>query len=245
MVLKKIINMLGASGYLSDDLVKKGLSKISPKMGKFFRFAEREGHTIGAALSFLNQRFSEDDAVAEENERPDETANRQSEIQRRAGTNFAKNVGQAAIKAIPAGIAGSLLGKGASAIHSAISSIAETQSNQKEPQKSEQTQQEKEIPKTAFANFMNQHPDLGKYLDDLMEKGYDPVSAAKEAKGRAKFRDIIENIEDSVGQSLENLMKYLFEGTDKFQGTKSKGNQGSRGEQLRAMIQALRNKKNR
>lgn len=70
--------------------------------------------------------------------------------------------------------------------------------------------------------FIAKFPELGRFLDEKINQGVSPLQAATEAKGVKKFQPQIEEIETDMEQPFEQLVSYLFQGTDKFSETSPK-----------------------
>ena len=115
----KILSLLGLSGVISPDILKKGITKLSPQLNKFFKASEANGYSAAAAISFLNSEFGGQKVQPEGTERPDETAARENERQAKTPHRLAKEAGKIAVTTAlyapliraGAGMAQSALGK--------------------------------------------------------------------------------------------------------------------------------------
>jgi len=181
-------------------LAAKGLEKINPKMKSFFSGAVAAGYTANEAMDFLRDQFSS--GVEQQKSgslRPDEQAGINRRKQEEAPARIAQGIGTLA--------AGALGGVGASALTGlGQSAMQDSQSTEKESQIQSQNP-------GGFQEFIKQNPELGAYLDSLMQKGMDPVQAASQAKKHRKFGPLVQSIEGQMGQSFEDLISQLFQGS--------------------------------
>ena len=143
----KILSLLGLSGVISPDILKKGITKLSPQLNKFFKASEANGYSAAAAISFLNSEFGGQKVQPEGTERPDETAARENQRQAKTPHRLAKEAGKIAVTTAlyapliraGAGMAQSALGKvGAGAGIAAAQGAM--QGGEPEPQAQEQMQ---------------------------------------------------------------------------------------------------------
>ena len=145
----KILSLLGLSGVISPDILKKGITKLSPQLNKFFKASEANGYSAAAAISFLNSEFGGQKVQPEGTERPDETAARENERQAKTPHRLAKEAGKIAVTTAlyapliraGAGMAQSALGKvGAGAGIAAAQGAMQGGEPEPEPQAQEQMQ---------------------------------------------------------------------------------------------------------
>ncbi len=209
-MINKIMSIFGVNKLLSEELVKKGLERVNPFFKKFFKQTAKYGYPLGATLGFLKSEIGGNktqQSQENENLRPDEAAN--LEIKRQG--NVAPRLG----KAIAKGALGATLGGAAGATLSGIEGLinpSEEQKNQQITTQEENAFQQQPTPKTPFDEFLRQNPELGAYLDKQMKAGHDPIVAATQAKKISKFRSLISQLEEDMGQSFEDLIGYLFYG---------------------------------
>lgn len=197
-------------------LAVKGLERINPKIKSFFGGAIAAGYSADQAMDFLRENLSGSQMnQPSAGSRPDEQAAFNRRQQEELPGRVAQGVG-----ALGAGAIGGL---GASALTSAGEAIG----NAATPQQENQSQQP-----GGFLEFIKQNPELGSYLDSLMQTGMSPGQAATEARKKRKFLPIIEKIEKQIGQSFEDLLGQLFQGSERPSDQRSQGrttNQASQG----------------
>jgi len=214
--MNKIISFL--SPYIPIGLAMKGLEKISPKMKSFFGGSLAAGYTANEAMDYLRKEFSspgqKETRATDQNARPDELAAKARLSHEEAPSRIAQGVG-----AVGLGVLG---GAGASA----LTNVAQAVNQGNEQPQTEQSQEQRP---GGFVEFIKQNPELGSYLDALMQKGADPIQAALQAKQHRKFRPLVESIEKQMGQSFEDLLSQLFQGAQGAQNQRSQAqvSQGS------------------
>lgn len=210
--MNKIMSFL--SPYIPIGLAMKGLEKISPKMKSFFGGSLAAGYTANEAMDYLRKEFSsqgqKETRSIDENARPDELAAKARLSHEEQPSRIAQSVGAAGL--------GALGGVGAAALTGATQAANQI-SDQPEAKQASQHP-------GGFLEFIKQNPELGSYLDSLMQKGADPIQAATQAKQHRKFRPLVESIEKKMGQSFEDLLAQLFQGTQSPQGQRSQASPG-------------------
>lgn len=243
-MINKILPILGISKIVPEDLVKKGLEKINPKFRKVFGEAEKYGYPAGAVLGFLRSEMGGgSQEPVNPQERPDISANKELKRQSQLPQRLAGAVGNVAGGAALGGLSGAALG-GLSSVMSNPESSQQSP-EQVQPQTKPQPQSPEQQKPGGFQTFLDKHPELGRFLDMLIGKGMEPKQAALEAKKQSKLIPMIQDIESNIGQSLEDLMGQLFQGTDKFKGSGKQQSQGKTEflqglDQLSQMIQGLK-----
>lgn len=209
--MNKIMSFL--SPYIPIGLAMKGLEKISPKMKSFFGGSLAAGYTANEAMDYLRNEFSsqgqKETRAVDENARPDELAAKARLSHEEQPSRIAQTVGAAGLGAIG--------GAGASALTGAAQVANQTSAQPEAEQASQQP--------GGFLEFIKQNPELGSYLDSLIQKGADPIQAASQAKGVRKFRPLVESIEKQMGVSFEDLIGQLFQGSQSAQGQQSQQGQ--------------------
>ena len=178
-------------------LAAKGLEKVNPKMKSFFSGALAAGYTADQAMDFLRQQFSGSQDQPSGSLRPDEEAGMNRRKFEEAPSRIAQGLGTVAAGALGGAGASALTGLGQAAMQNEQSSAQETQSQQP----------------GGFLEFIKQNPELGSYLDSLIQKGMDPIQAASQAKKHRKFAPLVEKVERQMGQSFEDLLAQLFQGS--------------------------------
>ncbi len=176
----------------------KGLERISPKIKSFLGGATAAGYSANEAIDFLRNQFSgpqmkEPGAGA----RPDEKA----AFNRREHEETPQKVAQGIAATGAAGLGG-LAGAALTGTSQAENLIS---ASPQDEQKSSQP--------GGFLEFIKQNPELGSYLDSLIQKGMNPIQAASEAKKHRKFGPLVQSIEGQMGQSFEDLLSQLFQGS--------------------------------
>jgi len=82
-----------------------------------------------------------------------------------------------------------------------------------QPQAQPKVSPQVSTPSSGAANFIAQHPELGAFLDQKMEKGMSVIQAATEARKVRKLLPMIQDIEQNIGQPLEDILTQLFLGS--------------------------------
>lgn len=190
-------------------IAAKGLEKINPKMKSFFSGALAAGYTADQAMDFLRDQFSPSQEKATSSLRPDEESAINRKEYEEAPSKVAQGLGTLA--------AGSLGGLAGAALTGA-GKLAEENNQTSEPERS--------IQPGAFLEFIKKNPELGSYLDSLMQQGADPVQAAMKAKKHRKFAPLVQSIEGQMGQSFEDLLSQLFQGSQRPSDQRSQQGEG-------------------
>ena len=205
------------SPYIPIGLAMKGLEKSNPKVKSFLGGAASAGYSANEAIDFLRNEFSspgnKEVRAQTGHLRADEEAGKRRLEHEQAPQRLAQ--GAAALGA------GALGGLGSAALTGA-SQLAQTVNEEEKP--SANAEQPSTQP-GGFQEFIKQNPELGAYLDSLMQKGMDPIQAASQAKKHRKFGPLVQSIEGQMGQSFEDLMAQLFQGS---QGNGQNTSQNSR-----------------
>lgn len=182
-------------------LAVKGLERISPKIKSFLGGATAAGYSANEAMDFLRNQFSGPQMQEPvKGSRPDEKA----AFNRRQHEETPQRVAQG-VASIGAGALGGL---GAAAVTGAGQVAEELSPGANQDETSQASQQP-----SGFLEFIKQNPELGSYLDSLIQKGMNPIQAASEAKKHRKFGPLVQSIEGQMGQSFEDLLSQLFQGS--------------------------------
>ena len=225
------------------------MAKINENFSNFFAKATAAGFGTNQIVSFMQDIFSNPSAQAEKKRlnkgvsegtlRPDEEAAAQS-IHRAEGPERALKRG-AGLAATAGGIGlgvaqlPGLIKKGAGILGGLLN-----QGKQSQEQQNQTNEQEPKQP-GGFQEFIKQNPELGAYLDSLMQKGLDPVKAASEAKKNRKFGPLVQSIEGQMGQSFEDMISQLFQGSQgNGQNTSQSGNATPAMTQFMAALQEFK-----
>jgi len=206
--------VLNVAKTIGAPLALKALTKLNPKFKNFFTEAAAYGYGADQALSYLTERFSKPNEFQNQLEkgeaqgtlRPDEAAAKQ----------------QINAQQIP----GKILRSGAAFGGAGLLGAMGDQPAGDEQQPKQQGESESQQGNTGslgFQQFINQHPELGQFLDQEMQRGSSPRNAGIKAKGLRKFKDTILGIETNIGQSFEDLLDYLFRGTNESPKNKMEG----------------------
>lgn len=191
-ILNRISSMLGSSKYVNEDLVKKGLEKISPKLKPIFDLAGKHGYSTGAIIGFLKSQLSQSPVEEDPYATPDQLANKNLKRRTEIPEKLLKTGAQIAATAIPYGLAGQ--------------AIAGLSSPSKEEQK-------EESPRDSYspsAGFFSKHPGLAKFMDDLINAGMSPEDAADRAKSSRKWAPDVADIENETGEDFTGMISRLF-----------------------------------
>jgi len=175
----------------------KGLERVSPKIKSFLGGATAAGYSANEAIDFLRDQFS-----GPQMKQPGAGArlDEQAAFNRRQHEETPQRVAQgiAATGAAGLGGLGAAALTGATQAENLISGSPQTEQKVSQP--------------GGFLEFIKQNPELGSYLDSLIQKGMDPIQAASEAKKHRKFGPLVQSIEGQMGQSFEDLIAQLFQG---------------------------------
>lgn len=206
-MFKRIAALLGINKLVPEDLLKKGLEKVDPRFKKFFSESSKYGYPLGGALGFLKSELGQGNQEVDQSLRPDEAANietkRQQQAPQRVAGAVANIAGGAALGGLGSAALGALTGQ---------DQQAQPEANKESISQSQETPQ-KQNP-GGFQEFIKQNPELGKFLDAEMKKGSSPSQAGQKAKSMRKFKDLIKEIESNIGQSFEDLLNQLFQGSE-------------------------------
>lgn len=206
------------------------MARLNKNYADFFAKATSAGYGTNEIMSFVQKLFEN---PAGENERsrlkqgqasgtlrPDELSAKRSiedadfpEQVLKGASNLALTVGGTGLAATKFS---GLLNKGMGALGALGSALgSQTPQGTQTPQESEPAARSQ--PANPFQEFMQQHPELGAFLQREISTGNSPENAAMKAKSIKKFREPIASIEDRVGQPLESLLSQLFQWTRRSQ----------------------------
>lgn len=202
----------------------KGLEKVSPKLKSFLGGATAAGYSANEAIDFLRDQFSRPHMKQPgSGARPDE----QAAFNRRQHEEAPQRAAQGVASIGAAGLGG----LGAAALTGAGQIANQVTSNQQPDQSSQQP--------GGFLEFIKQNPELGSYIDSLIQQGIDPIQAASQAKKHRKFSPLVQSIESQMGQSFEDLIAQLFQGSQGSQNQRSSQPEGD-SELIAALQQILK-----
>lgn len=212
--------------YIPASLGMKALSKVNPKFKNFFTEAASYGIDTNRAISYLTDRFSNQNNQqfeqglaqrgAQGQLRPDEMA---------AQTDISNS-------RIPGRIAKGIASFGGAGL---ASSFGDSDQQQDQPQdQSQQPQQPGGV-----QNFIAQHPELGAFMDSQINQGKSPDQAAMAAKQSRKFGPIVESIEKNVGQDFVSLINQLYSGQRQQSTSQQNSQPGQSSDKISGLIQAL------
>jgi hypothetical protein len=192
--------IFNALKFIPASMAVKALSKVDKRFNNFFANAAAYGYDINNALDFISKKFSDESEREKLERKNNPTAEEGIALQQ-------MNKGRMPIEALKGAASfalGGLVGSGQE----------EPTNNQNQESISQPEQQQQISPQTPppFAEFLRQNPELGAYLDKQMKAGRDPIVAATQAKKISKFRSLISQLEEDMGQSFEDLIGYLFYG---------------------------------
>ncbi len=217
-------------------LAAKGLEKVNPKMKSFFSGALAAGYTADQAMDFLRDQFSSGEQSQDGSLRPDELAGLNRRKQEEAPSRVAQGIAATGAGALGGLGAAALTGLGQQATQQAQNAqpqLTQQQTPSSPPPASAAPQQPPPSPQSpqpaqpqqqaqspgqqpvqgataAFMQFLQKHPELGNFITKEIQSGLTPVDAALNAKGEKKLKSIIDNIESSIGEPLENIIAQLF-----------------------------------
>ena len=206
-----------ATGRLSPELIRRGLSKISPKFKNFFAQALSYGYSADQALDYLTNKFSNRqtrDYQSSLEERSRAQQLRPDEMSALASIESSQLPGKAIRTVLPYA-AGLLLPELSAPIAAAGAAGTVAEGQEGAPAKGQQMAQKEAIVqegslnafKTPWDVFMNKHPRLGLYLAKKLATPSDLSSIVKEARSIPSFKQSIMEIEEEAGRSLEDLLR--------------------------------------
>ena len=208
-MLNNILKILGINKLASPDLLKKGLEKVDPRFKKFFSETAKYGYPIGATIGFLKSEFTgANEPEVNQNLRPDQAANQQIQSQKDMAGRLGGTLGNVALGA---GL-GALGGRALGAIGSTLGQAAGGEQNEPQAEAPEPMQTENPTQPGGVANFIGQHPELGAFVDQLIQKGEPIELVAQKARSHRKFAPIVQQIEQSVGQDFASILSQLWMG---------------------------------
>lgn len=201
-MLSKLKSILNIGGMVGEDLIKKGLGKIDPRMRKFLSSAEKHGFTAGAAISFLKSQFGEQDQSQDRTRRSDELAAEEVQRQERLPQRIAGPIANVAAGGFLGGLGGAGLG--------ALSQLmGQNQNEQAAPQEAMQAAQPKAPQYDPLAG-LSKFPELMQFIQREVQKGRDPMVVAQTAKKSPKLSPMVQMIEREIEEPFESLIGRLF-----------------------------------
>lgn len=206
------------------NIALQALEKVSPKLKSFISGAAAAGYGSSEILDFLRSEYTNQNE-SKENLRPDQEA----AINRRATEERGeKNIRRAATLAggLAGGLGASALTKGISdAAPAAISAVTSGESDQgdqpadptnpqspfqKSPSPIAPDEKTQPQPINMASKLIAQFPQLGKFLDEQIAQGVNPVEAAANARKNRLLSPVISKIEGDIDESFEDLIGRLY-----------------------------------
>lgn len=229
-MLSKLKSILNIGGMVGEDLVKKGLGKIDPRMRKFLSSAEKHGFTAGAAISFLKSQFGEQEQPQDRTRRSDELAAEEIQRQERLPQRIASPIANVAAGGLLGGLGGAGLG--------ALSQlIGQNPNEQAQPQQAMQEAQP-QAPQYDPLAGLSKYPELIQFIQREMQKGQDPTIIATTAKKSRKLSPMVMEIEATAEEPFENLLSRLV-GRFKPQPQGQPEKTAPQGDKMTALLEAL------
>jgi len=206
---------------IPENLAEKGLSKVDPRMGKFFSNATKSGIGTTAALSFLRNKFQNPVIESEKSRlsqgvkkgtlRPDERVAAQ-EIQQgeqRAGT----------LKQLATAGLATAGGLGAFGGLSNVLGQSVTENESEQPQMQTQTKQPSPLSRAGLqeqnqpgSSAMNGIDKLFSFIESRVSKGEPLQKAVSTARANTAFKPIIAAAEQETGMPFIDIVKSRFSG---------------------------------
>lgn len=213
------------------------MKKINKNFSAFFSNAAAAGYGANQVISFLTDMFQTPAKKSERNRlsqgeaegtlRPDESSALQELHQSDTPIRGAKNIASTINKLGGAAFAGvnapEVLKKGLDILgglggssqkkqntDQPISPDTNQQSGSSQPNSKQTDPQNPQSPANAAQSFINQHPELGIYLDRQMQEGKTPEQAALSAKQHKKYSRDVSQIERDVGMDFIDLINQIF-----------------------------------
>jgi hypothetical protein len=200
-MLNKLKSILNIGGMVGEDLIRKGLGKIDPRMKRFLSSAEKHGFTTGAALAFLKSQFGENEQPVDRTRRPDELA--AEEVQRQE--NFPQRIASPIANIARGGLLGGLGGAGLGALSQLVGQNLNEQTQSPQAMQPEQQQSQQYDPLAGLSKY----PELIQFIQREMQKGQDPTIIASTAKKSRQLSPMVAEIETEAEEPFENLLSRL------------------------------------
>lgn len=232
-----------AGRFVSPELVRKGLEKISPKFKSYFSRALAGGFTGTQAIDYLMDRFGNPVQQQYANQLEQRGAQGQltpDEMQAMGSISASKTperllkLGAGIGSALLSGSLGSPAAEQATqeeeAVEPRVGRAAERILGAAARQEGAATpviagravQSAKNAlgtlesirnPLTAFDMFKRENPDLGRFIEKKIGEGIPPMDAAKRARAVVKFKTPIKRLENRIGQKFESIIDQVFGGS--------------------------------
>lgn len=235
----KIAKFIGASDYLSEDMVRKGLQKIDPRLKKFFGQSAKYGYPVGAAIGFLKSQFNGSDNQVDRTLRPDEAANLETKRQNEAPEKF---IGTAANIGLGAGLGGGL-GTLAGLVGGQLSQGGQ-QNKSTSGLSTEALQQDAENMETqSSGDFLS---GLEQFVAKRIQSGESIEKAAQSARNSTAYGSIVKRLEKESQMPFEEWVAHKFGGQQQGQlgqGRPDKGQFLAGLGQMGQMLQAMKGKR--
>lgn len=184
------------SQFIPGALAVKGLSKVDPRLSKFFSNAAAAGYGTDAALNFLKNKLTPSASAGEQQRlqqgseqgtlRPDEAASLQNIRQSQAPTNAIQ--------------------KGVSALTGIGAGMVTDQPSPQEPQQQGKTQQQIMDPMQALQEF----PELIQFIQQEQSRGENAASIASKARKSVRLGTFVNVLEQKAGEAFENMLARLI-----------------------------------
>jgi len=191
--------------FVPEDIAKKGLEKLSPKIRNAFNKASKLGYPTGAVLGVL-RNWTKHGQKKDRNLRPDELAESELKEQRESPQRFIKKGLDVASSAGLGGLVGQAAVNAAGSLFDSGDKNQTSQANE-EMAESSHPQQESYDRATAFEQ---QHPKLMSFLDKQTDQGIPLEQAVQRARGVKALQDEIMQAEKASNMDLLSLLNYIL-----------------------------------
>lgn len=203
-MLNRLSKLLNIDGIVEEDLIKKGISKIDPRLKNFISNAAKHGFSFGSALSFLKSQISGSGVSEQErSRRPDELAQRTIKSQEEFPSRIGKSLASAGLGGALGGIGGAVLGSLGenSPVKPSLTEMGPESQEQSPPQYD---------PLQVIAQ---KYPELAKFIQMEAQAGSDAALIAKKARSHPraqKYGPMIDSIERMIDEPFETLLARLL-----------------------------------
>lgn len=215
-MFSKLSKLLNIDGIVGEDLIKKGISKLDPKLKSFLTNATKHGFSFGSVLSFLKSQISGSGVSPKDRtKRPDELAQKTIVEQEEFPSRIGKSIGAAGLGGGLGGLAGAIASP---FINSALNPSEETE-QMEQPLETEAPQSQSPNPSfDPLTTLMRQYPELTEFIKREAQNGSDAATIAKRARTQPfvrKYGRMIDEIENQIDEPFEMLLDRLLGGSQR------------------------------
>lgn len=230
-MLKRVLPFLNKS--IPANLASRGLEKVNPGFGKYFKDAVQAGYTLDHAIGFLRNKFEQSNAEEGQNLRPDERSSNQSVERSKMPLKIAKGaaeLGATALGGYGAGLAAEALGNafggeqrqpqqqaqqpvnGNPRLSESGFPMRENQMQQPAQQQNQQQQSQVQRPAENRNIIEMYSPELHEFLMNEIQQGRPPLEAGALAQFQDKFKRIIQKLEKDHKTNFSSILQAIYGG---------------------------------